>query len=95
MLYFNTLFGGVQPKSRSNKGWIFTVLPKDPVECGKSIILTLGVTDDAQYWLSGKKITVTYDGKEAQVTESEGEFRFAITPVKGASKIKVVVTNNA
>ena len=79
----------------STTGYIIKDLPKDPVECGKSIILTLGVTDDAQYWLSGKKITVTYDGKEAQVTESEGEFRFTITPVKGANTIKVVVTNNA
>ena len=69
-------------------------MPKEAVEVGKSIVLTLGVTDDTQYWLSGKKITVTYDGKEAQVTEVEGEFKFTIIPVKGVSNIKVIVTDN-
>ena len=78
----------------STTGYIIKDLPKEAVEVGKSIVLTLGVTDDTQYWLSGKKITVTYDGKEAQVTEVEGEFKFTIIPVKGVSNIKVIVTDN-
>lgn len=78
----------------STTGYKIKDLPAQPVTCGQSTLLTLGVTDDAQYWLSGKKITVTYNGKEAQVTEVEGEFKFTIIPVKGVSNIKVIVTDN-
>ncbi len=77
----------------STPGYIIKDLPKEAVEVGKSIVLTLGVTD-TQYGLFDKKITVTYDGKEAQVTEVEGEFKFTIIPVKGVSSIKVIVTDN-
>ena len=77
----------------STVGYIIKDLPKEAVEVGKSIILTLGVTD-TQYGLFDKKITVTYDGKEAQVTDVEGEFKFTIIPVKGVSNIKVIVTDN-
>jgi hypothetical protein len=80
--------------SESTTGYRIKDLPANPVTCGQSLLLTLGVTDDAKYWLSGKKITVTYNGKEAQVSEVEGEFKFTIIPVKGASKIKVIVTDN-
>ena len=72
----------------STAGYIIKDLPKDPVEVGKAIPLTLGVSDDSK-WLEGKKITVTYNGVNLPVDESN--FSFAITPIKGVSKIKVVV----
>ena len=68
-------------------------LPANPVECGKEIILTLGVTNENDYFLFGKKITVTYNGQE--VTVNEENFTFAIVPIKGVTKIKVTITDKA
>lgn len=75
--------------NESTAGYIIKDLPTTPSVCGQAITLTLGVTDDAQYWLFGKKITVTYNGQELPVDEEK--FTFTIIPVKGVSKIKVIV----
>ena len=72
----------------STTGYNIKDLPADPVECGKPLTLTVGTIND-DYALFGKKITVTYNG--AQIPVSEDNFSFTITPIKGVSKIKVVV----
>ena len=72
----------------STTGYNIKDLPADPVECGKPLTLTVGTIND-DYALFGKKITVTYNGAEIPV--SEENFSFTITPIKDASKIKVVV----
>lgn len=75
--------------SDSTAGYKIKDLPADPVEAGKQITLTLDVTSD-EYSLFGKNIKVTYNEKEIPVDENN--FTFALLPVKGVSRIKVVVT---
>ena len=78
--------------SDSTKGYIIKDLPKEAVTCGQGLNLTLAGADDDHY-LEGKKITVTYNNKVSPV--DEGNFVFTIIPVKGVSKIKVVVEDKA
>ena len=73
----------------STKGYTIKDLPTSPVECCKPITLTLGVTSDS-YWLEGKTIKVFYN--DAAVAVNLSDFTFQIIPLKGISKILVVVS---
>ena len=73
----------------STTGYIIKDLPANPVECGVALRLTLGVTDESEYSLYEKKITVTYNG--ANVPVDLNDFTFTIIPVRTATLIKVVV----
>ncbi len=74
--------------NESTSGYKIKDLPTTPSEVGKPLTLTLMPSDDS-HWLEGKKITVTYNGVELPVDENN--FTFVVTPVKGVSKIKVIV----
>lgn len=65
-------------------------LPTEATPVGQSLKLTVtGVDDDHPIY--GKKVTVTYNGKD--VPFSTEEYSFVIIPVKGAFTITVVVSN--
>ena len=72
----------------STSGYKIKDLPTTPSEVGKPLTLTLMPSDDS-HWLEGKKITVTYNGVELPVDETN--FTFVVTPAKGVSKIKVII----
>ena len=74
----------------STEGYKIENLPAEPSLVGQEITLKLAPADDS-HWLEGKNITVTYNGANLPVNEKE--FTFPITPVKGVSIIKVVVTD--
>ncbi len=74
----------------STTGYTIKELPKE-FEVGLKVRLSLGVTDENKYSLYDKIITVTYNG--AQLVVDETNFTFEILPLKGIEKIKVVVTD--
>lgn len=78
--------------SEVTAGYRIADFPTEAINCGEPLNLKLIPADD-DHFLFGKTVVVNYDGKDQTVQPSEaGDFLFTIIPVKGATLVKVTVT---
>ena len=66
----------------------------EEIECGAPVVLEIKPTSD-DYFLYGKKITVTYNGTNVSVNTADEKYTFEITPIKTQTEIKVLVEDNS